>query len=264
MSSESIHAGHRDRVRQRIEKGSFECLSDIEMLEYMLFFSIPRADTNVLAHNLIKHFGSFQRVIEASAQELLAVDGIGNKSAQLLSSYLPVFRFYHQCCIKPDKLTFDKTEKAIKYFQNITLGEQVEHAYAMYLNQSKRIIKVVHFSRGTYNETQIFIDQVVKEAITHNARYVVIAHNHTAGSCFPSEADIRTASNIFQALNLVKKELMDFLIVDHFDDYSFVENGILTKEGVRNIYARPTQAYTPITPHNEPESPRNIQDEDEF
>ena len=120
MSSESLHAGHRERVRQRIEKGSFECLSDIEVLEYVLFFSIPRADTNALAHKLINHFGSFERVIEATAQELLAVDGIGNKSAQLLSSYLPVFRFYHQCCIKPDKMTFDKSDRVLKYFQNNT------------------------------------------------------------------------------------------------------------------------------------------------
>ncbi|MBR3942194.1 MAG: RadC family protein [Clostridia bacterium] len=260
MSSENVHSGHRERVRQRIEKGSFECLSDIEMLEYMLFFSIPRADTNVLAHKLIDYFGSFERVIEATAQELLAVDGIGNKSAQLLSSYLPVFRFYHQCCIKSDKLTFDQSEKVLQYFQNITLGEQVEHAYAMYLNHSKRIIKVVHFSRGTYNETQIFIDQVVKEAITHNARYVILAHNHTAGSCFPSEADMATAKQLYHALELVKKELLDFAIVDHFDGFSFVENNIITPDGIRDIYARPNQTYSRV----EPAKSRTIQDDDDF
>lgn len=246
MSTQSIHAGHRERVRQRIEKGSFECLSDVEMLEYILFFSIPRSDTNALAHSLLTHFGSFERVIEATEKELLAVKGVGNKSAQLISSYLPVFRFYHQQCIHADKKTFDRSDKLLHYFQNLALGQQVEHAYAMFLNQSKRIIKTVLFTKGTYNKTVIFADQVVKEAITHNARYVVVAHNHTAGTCFPSEADNNTAKEIYNALLLVKKELLDFVIVDHFDGYSFKENGIIVPGSIRDIYQRPApQDSTP-------------------
>lgn len=260
MEKECIHAGHRERVRQRIEKGSFDCLSDVEMLEYMLFFSIPRADTNVLAHNLLSHFGSFARVIEASEKELLMVDGIGKKSAQLISSYLPVFRFYHQQCINARKETFDRTDKILHYFQNLALGEQVEHAYAMYLNQSKRLIKTVHFTKGTYNKTVIFADQVVKEAITHNARYVVVAHNHTAGTCFPSEADNRTAEELYNALMLVKKELSDFVIVDHFDGYSFKENGIIGPGKIRNIYKRPE----PTDPAPNYTGSFTIQDDEDF
>lgn len=242
MQKESIHEGHRERVRQRIDKGTFECLSDVEMLEYMLFFSIPRSDTNALAHALLKHFGSFSRVIEATEKELLAVKGVGNKSAQLLASYLPVFRFYHQQCIHADKQTFDSSDKILHFYQNLALGKQVEHAYAMFLNQSKRLIKNVLFSKGTYNQTVIFADQVVKEAITHNARYVIVAHNHTAGTCFPSEADNHTAEEIYNALRLVKKELLDFVIVDHFDGYSFKEHGIIVPGSIRNIYQRPSPA----------------------
>ncbi len=244
MLKENLHKGHRERVRERIEKGGFDCLSDIEILEYILFFSIPRSDTNLLAHRLLKTFASFEGVLEASKDELMTVEGIGQKSAHLLSSYLPVFRYYQMACSKPKSIEYDRTDKVLNFFKNKCLGNKVECSYALYLNQSKRIIKLVHFSKGTFNKTQIFVDQVVKESLTLNARYVVVAHNHTSGSTYPSEADANTAEAIFHALKLVEKSLMDFVIVDHFDGFSFAENGILTESNIINIYQRPQYGLT--------------------
>lgn len=239
MEKENLHAGHRERVRERIEKGTFECLSDVEILEYILFFAIPRADTNLLAHRLLKAFTSFEGVLEASKEELLTVEGIGSKSAHLLSSFLPVFRYYQLACSKPKSIEYNSSEKILTYFKSKCLGNKVECSYALYLNQSKKIIKLIQFSKGTFNKTQIFVDQVVKESLTLNARYVVVAHNHTAGTVYPSEADANTAYAIYHALKLIEKSLMDFVIVDHFNGFSFAENGIISEENIINIYQRP-------------------------
>lgn len=261
MGNENLHAGHRERVRERIEKGTFECLSDVEILEYILFFAIPRADTNLLAHRLLKKFASFQGVIEASKDELESVDGIGSKSAHLLSSYLPVFRFYQMSCTKPKSVEYNTTDKILTLFKNKCLGNKVECSYALYLSQSKRMIKVVEFSKGTYNKTQIFVDQIAKEALTLNARYVVVAHNHTSGTIYPSEADVMTAGAIFNALRTVEKTLMDFVIVDHFEGFSFVENGILNERDIINVYHRPQ--FGSSAPRPQRLDP-NFHDDDDF
>lgn len=222
----NLHAGHRERVRERIKTGGINCLSDVEFLEYILFCTIPQGNTNPIAHKLINTFGSIERVFEASLDQLMAVEGIGKKSAELLSTYLPAFKRYTQKVSQP-KTAYDSPDKVIKYFQNECMGHQVEHSYALYLNQSHRIIKNVHFTKGTFNKTSIFVDQVVKEAITLNARYVVVAHNHTSGTVYPSQADCITSQSLEKALNLVKKELMDFVILDHFDYFSFYDHKML-------------------------------------
>lgn len=256
---ENMHAGHRERMRNSVDVGGLSCLSDIQTLEYILFFSIPRGDTNSIAHHLLDKFVSLERVLEASKEELMTVEGVGEKSALLISSYLPIFRRYQMKCLQPQKIEFNTTDKILTFMKNECLGNQVEQSYAMYLNQSRKLIKLVPFSKGTYNKTQIFVDQVVKEAITLNARYVIVAHNHTAGTTYPSEADSETATSIYNALALVQKDLMDFVIVDHFDGFSFVENGILTKKGIIDIYKNPNKAKSKNANHN-----ALVHDDDDF
>lgn len=80
-----MHEDHRKRVKERFLKDGIENMPDHEVLELLLFFSIPRKDTNALAHELIEHFGSLNCVLEASADDLMQVNGIGETSAALIT-----------------------------------------------------------------------------------------------------------------------------------------------------------------------------------
>lgn len=80
-----MHEDHRKRVKERFLKDGIENMPDHEVLELLLFFSIPRKDTNALAHELIEHFGSLNCVLEASADDLMQVNGIGEASATLIT-----------------------------------------------------------------------------------------------------------------------------------------------------------------------------------
>ena len=84
---ECIHADHRSRMQKRVEREGLTSLAAHEVLEYLLFFAIPRKDTNALAHRLIQHFGGFCEVLEASEEQLMEVDGIGPASARLIHSF---------------------------------------------------------------------------------------------------------------------------------------------------------------------------------
>ena len=94
MGEKSIHDHHRERMYERVRKNGFEGFSDHEVLEYMLYFALPRIDTNPLAHALIDHFGGYAQVLEASEEELRAVPGIGPASARLIHSILMFSRHY--------------------------------------------------------------------------------------------------------------------------------------------------------------------------
>ena len=93
-TTNSIHEEHRARMQERVARDGLTSLAAHEVLEYLLYFSIPRRDTNPLAHRLIQHFGGFCQVLDASEEEVMQVRGIGPASARLLHSFRDVARFY--------------------------------------------------------------------------------------------------------------------------------------------------------------------------
>lgn len=83
----NIHAGHRKRMRAKFtQTRSLEHFEDHEILEMLLFCALPRRNTNPIAHHLILKFGSLDKVLDASPEELQTVPGIGPKAAALLTA----------------------------------------------------------------------------------------------------------------------------------------------------------------------------------
>ena len=75
-----VHDGHRERLRRRFLENGLDGFNELNALELLLFYAIPRRDTNELAHALIDRFGSLQGVFEASPQELGETPGIGGNA----------------------------------------------------------------------------------------------------------------------------------------------------------------------------------------
>ena len=53
---EDVHSGHRDRLRNKFLIHGIDIFEPHEIIELILFYAIPRKDTNKLAHNLLKQF----------------------------------------------------------------------------------------------------------------------------------------------------------------------------------------------------------------
>lgn len=77
-----IHGGRRERLRSRIAQGGLDRLQPHEVLEFILYYAIPRQDVNQISHNLIDYFGSLQAVLDAEIPELMRVDGVGRQVAE--------------------------------------------------------------------------------------------------------------------------------------------------------------------------------------
>lgn len=83
------HCGHRERMRKRFAKSGFDNYHSHEVLEQILFSSIPRCNTNETAHCLIKKSGSLMNVLRADEDTLLQTNGVGIKSAEYIRSIVP-------------------------------------------------------------------------------------------------------------------------------------------------------------------------------
>ena len=73
---------HRARLRARFMEGGAQAMPDYELLELMLFRSIPRQDVKPLARLLLDTFGDLNRVVTASPARLTAVRGVGEAVVQ--------------------------------------------------------------------------------------------------------------------------------------------------------------------------------------
>ncbi len=91
-----IHEGHRARMKKRLLESGEMGFADHELLEMLLYYAIPRRDTNELAHRLLKQFGSLQGVLSASEEELACVKGMGQQAALLVALVPTLCRREHE------------------------------------------------------------------------------------------------------------------------------------------------------------------------
>ena len=100
----SIHKDHRQRLRDRFLKEGLDNFDELYVLELLLFYCIPRVDTNPIAHRLLDYFGSLNNVLNATAEELEKVEGIGKNTSTFLSLITQVGRYYQVKQTNPGKI----------------------------------------------------------------------------------------------------------------------------------------------------------------
>lgn len=220
MANDDIHSGHRERVRARFLKEGIENFEDHQILELLLFYSVPRRDTNVIAHKLLSKFGSLAGVLEAKPSELMKVEGVGENSAVLLSVLPGVFRKYAESGLSK-KTTLNSVDEAGKYAVNLMRGRTNEAFFAVFLNSGGEVIASKKISEGTVSEAPVYPRLIVEAALENKARMVIVTHNHPGGSTYPSDSDINVTEKIRRALETVDIVLRDHIIVTSNGYFSF-------------------------------------------
>lgn len=221
----ATHDGHRQRLMQRFRDNGLDEFHSLQVLELILFFSIPRIDTNDLAHALLDRFGSVSRVMDASLDELMEVPGVGKNTATLLHLVKEAGRFYQVDRTKRDSLlqTIDDCGRyLIPYF----LGKQRETVYLLCMDASCNAIACREVGEGELNAAVISPRRVVEVALTEKATSVVLAHNHPGGVAIPSPEDVVVTQRLAAALAAVDVVLMDHLIVADNDFVSLVQSNL--------------------------------------
>lgn len=221
----SVHNGHRQRVKERFRIEGIDGFEEHQVLELLLFYCIPRRDTNEIAHNLIKRFGSLSQVMDTPVRELEKVDGVGQRAAEFLSLIREVGRYYQINRAMQNKVlkTIDACgEYMVPYFS----GRRNETVFLLCLDAKCMVLNCQLIGEGSVNSAGIPIRKIVDMALTANATSVVLAHNHPSGLALPSEEDVQTTLRVAQALRLVDVVLNDHIIVADDDYVSLVHSGL--------------------------------------
>ena len=177
MGTAPDYLGHRERLRQRFRQAGGEALPDYEMLELVLFRSIPRADTKPLAKALIARFGSFAEVISAAPERLMEVKGVGEavamdlKLVQAASLRLARGEVMNRPALSSWKAIVDYCRAAMAF-------ETREQFRILFLDKKNQLIADEVQQRGTVDHTPVYVREVIKRALDLAATAIVLVHNH--------------------------------------------------------------------------------------
>ena len=225
MANQDTHKGHRDRLKERFLQQGLDGFSDIQALELLLFYALPRADTNPIAHDLLERFGSLSRVLDAAPEELKQVKGVSSHTAVLLKLAVELGRFYQVDCAQRVKCltTLDACgDYLVPYF----FGRTRETVFLLCMDAKCKVLCCREVSQGGVNSASISIRKIVETALYAGATTVVLAHNHPSGMALPSNEDVQTTRRVAAALAAVEIHLADHIVVADGDYVSMVQSGL--------------------------------------
>ena len=221
----NVHDGHRERTKKKFHDHGLEGFTDIEAIELLLMYAIPRRDTNVTAHALLDRFHSFRGVMEADVADLEAVEGVGPNAAALLALVTALNRRYLSARGTGKAPILNNTGTAAAYLIPKFAYLKEEAALLLCLDGASRLLCCRELGRGTPGSVPLSSREVIQVAMRENAVGVILSHNHLSGTALPSSADRLATRELYHALRAIDVRLLDHIIVCEGDCVSMRDSG---------------------------------------
>ncbi|HOC61410.1 MAG TPA: JAB domain-containing protein [Smithellaceae bacterium] len=219
--------GHRQRLKARFEQTGFHGFQDYEVLEFLLYFVLPRKDTKPIAKKLLKRFHNFIGAIHADSRELQKSEGIGSHAAHYLKAIGASISFYFDEKAKQEDFQFTNLDELVDYFRAAVGRTPNEVLRILYLNSKNMLIDAGNLSEETVSEAVAFPRRIVEGTLKYRAKSVIIGHYHPGGLPEPSDNDNAVTEEIMKALKTVGISLQEHVIIAADGFYSYRQNSLL-------------------------------------
>ncbi|WP_328596013.1 RadC family protein [Aureimonas psammosilenae] len=204
--------GHRDRLRERFSVSGASALADYELLELLLFRTIPRRDTKPLAKALLARFGSLGEVLNAPPARLREVFGMGEATALDFGIVAAVNERAMRSAVRSREV-LSSWSAVIDYCTAAMAHQTREQFRILFLDKKNALIadEVQHV--GTVDHTPVYPREVVRRALELSASAIILVHNHPSGDPTPSRADIEMTRTIAETARPLGITVHDHVIV---------------------------------------------------
>ena len=220
------HWPRDSRPREKLLARGPGALSDVELLALLLRTGITGKNVLQLAREVLDHFGGIRGLLDAGADALKQVKGLGPAKRAEVVAVLEIARraLAEKLETRP---VFESPTAAQEYLQ-LHLGSRPHEVFAvMFLDSQNRLIAMEDMFRGTLNQATIYPREIVVRALHHHAAAVVLAHNHPSGNAEPSRADIELTRTVLTALALVDVRVLDHFVVTRNGAVSLAQEGLM-------------------------------------
>lgn len=219
------HEGHRERLRARFMSAP-SALPDYELLELILFRTIPRRDVKPLAKELIALFGGLSGVLNAAPERLREVKGVSDAT-------VADFRIVREAGLRLSQAKVMKKEvisswsALLDYCSASMAHGAIEQFRILFLDRQNVLIADEVQQTGTIDHTPVYPREVMKRALALNASSIILVHNHPSGDPTPSAADIEMTKRIVETAKPLGIQVHDHLVIGKGRHASFKSLGLI-------------------------------------
>jgi len=212
--SRNLHAKHRSRVKDRFLKEGLDSFHAHQIMEFLLFFGLPRQDTNEIAHRLINRFGSVSAVLDADFSELIKVEGVGEHCAILLKMIPQMSRIYLSDRYEQEvsRLSCDPVDDIGSRFVNRCIGMPPESLLLALLDRNRKVLGIEILSSENINQVAFTPSDIIAHVKRYQAMSAAVAHTHMCGHTV-SGTDIDSSLRLKNALELLGVELFESYVI---------------------------------------------------
>jgi DNA repair protein RadC len=200
-------------MKERFLREGIEHFEPHNVLELLLFYSIPQKDTNETAHKLIERFGSLSAVFDAPFSELIKIEGVKEHSATLIKLIPELAKRYVSETGSFSGTSLPTVDDVGKYFKSKYIGVTKETVYLLLLDNKYKVIDCIKIHEGSVNSSAITMRKLIEAAIETKASFAVLAHNHPGGIALPSSDDIFTTRETARAFTLIGVDFLAHILV---------------------------------------------------
>ena len=210
---EHVHKGHRSRMRRKFDDFGAIVFDTYELLEMLLYTTVPVKDTNGFAKKLLNRFGSLDGVLSASKEELMLSEGIGEKTAEFLVAAGETLDFFTRSGDKTkENAEFENYYFVGEYLTKCLSGEDYRQVL-MSFDNDMRLLGIDEMYECDYSSAAVKTDKFIDSALKRGATVAIIAHNHPYGPICPTDGDRATNDLIGRALSKVGVFLAEHYVV---------------------------------------------------
>lgn len=224
---DSPHGGHRERLRDRFLSGGSDAFPDYELLELLLFMTVPRRDTKKLAKDVLHEFGdSFADLIAAPVERLRQVKGFTKNSVVALKAVEAAAQRLARAKVL-GRPAISSWDALLDYCAARMARNATEEFRVLFLDRKNMLIADEAQARGTVDHAPVYPREVVKRALELGASALILVHNHPSGDPTPSRSDIAMTREIAAAAKALRIEVHDHLVIGRGNHASFKALGLL-------------------------------------
>lgn len=231
---ENPNVYHRSRLKRRFLNTGLTAFEPHNILELLLFYAIPRADTNKIAHALINKFGSLHAVFDADVKELMTIDGIRLHTATLLKLIPEISTAYRTDKIRSD-MKFGSIESIGAFLCEYYSHINYEAVTLLLFDNKTALIDFVKIFEGSINSSDINARKIAEMALIKGASEIILAHNHPLGEAVPSASDIKTTGYLKNALEGIDIHLIEHIVVAG-EDYTPIIEYVRNNPNLSSLY----------------------------
>ncbi|GAU84086.1 DNA repair protein RadC [Bosea sp. BIWAKO-01] len=218
--------GHRQRLRDRFQESGSDALPDYELLELLLFRSIPQRDVKPLAKDLIQRFGSFAEVLGAPAARLTEVKGVGAGVAQDLKIVAAALQRMAKGAVAK-RPVLSSWSAVLDYCRMAMAFAEREQFRILFLDKKNALIADEVQQTGTVDHTPVYPREVMRRALELSASAIILVHNHPSGDPTPSGADVKMTRELVDIAKPLGIVIHDHVIVGRDGHASFRGLGLI-------------------------------------